>query len=325
MITGWDDMNRIWDHAFFAQLDLDPRDAPDQLILLTDPALNPTAIRERVFQNMFEKYGFGGVNIQVQAVLTLYALGLRTGTVVDSGDGVTHVMAVIDGYVMQSQTKRLNIAGRHVTSYLLDLLRRRGCSLDSSADMETVSLQKETPALPAASLDGVPLFQPPPPPQFANETTACVESYVLPDGKVLRLGAERFTAPEVLFTPSMVDSEAPGIAQMTFNAINEASMDVRRRLYEHIVISGGSSMYPGLPDRMQSDIVALHHERVLRGQPSASAPRIRVQAPANRRHLVFQGAAVLASIMQDDPSFWVSRQEYQEDPYRAMMKCSATA
>ncbi|MEW5319390.1 MAG: hypothetical protein WDW38_010546 [Sanguina aurantia] len=208
-------------------------------------------------------------------------------------------------------------AGRHVTSYLLDLLRRRGCSLDSSADMETVRAIKEKLCYVALNFAREQ--------KFANETTACVESYVLPDGKVLRLGAERFTAPEVLFTPSMVDSEAPGIAQMTFNAINEASMDVRRRLYEHIVISGGSSMYPGLPDRMQSDIVALHHDRVLKGQPSASAPRIRVEAPSNRKHLVFQGAAVLASIMQDDPSFWVSRQEYQEDPYRAMMKCSATA
>jgi actin-related protein 2 len=76
-------------HTFNDVLKVDPSECR---ILLTDPPLNPTKNRERMVQTMFETWGFQGAFIQVQAVLTLYAQGLLTGLVVDSGDGVTHVV-----------------------------------------------------------------------------------------------------------------------------------------------------------------------------------------------------------------------------------------
>jgi actin-related protein len=118
-------------------------DPPECKILLTDPPLNPTRNREKTIETMFEKYNFGGVFIQIQAVLTLYAQGLLTGLVVDSGDGVTHVVPVVDGYSFPHLTKRLNIAGRHITSYLIDLLLRRGYAFNRTADFETAREIKE--------------------------------------------------------------------------------------------------------------------------------------------------------------------------------------
>nr|GMD83922.1 actin-related protein 2 [Ipomoea batatas] len=89
IVQNWDDMGHVWDHAFFNELKVDPTECK---ILLTDPPLNPSKNREKMVETMFEKYNFSGVFIQIQAVLTLYAQGLLTGLVIDSGDGVTHVV-----------------------------------------------------------------------------------------------------------------------------------------------------------------------------------------------------------------------------------------
>ena len=61
--------------------------------------MNPKKNREEMCRIMFEEYGFDGVYVAIQAVLTLYAQGLQTGVVVDSGDGVTHIVPVYEGSV----------------------------------------------------------------------------------------------------------------------------------------------------------------------------------------------------------------------------------
>lgn len=55
---------------------------------------------------------------------------------------------------------------------------------------------------------------------------------------------------------------------MLFNTIQAAPVDVRSELYKHVVLSGGSSMYAGLPSRLEKEIKQLYLARVLGGDPS---------------------------------------------------------
>ncbi|CAL5370406.1 unnamed protein product [Camellia sinensis] len=230
IVQNWDDMGNVWDHAFFNELKV---------------------------ETMFEKYNFAGVFIQIQAVLTLYAQGLLTGLVIDSGDGVTHVVPVVDGYSFPHLTKRMNVAGRHITSYLVDLLLRRGYAMNRTADFETVRDIKEK--LCYISYDYKREYQ------LGLETTILVKNYTLPDGRVIKVGTERFQAPEALFTPELIDVEGDGMADMVFRCIQEMDIDNRMMLYQHIVLSGGSTMYPGLPSRLEKEILDRYLEAVLKG------------------------------------------------------------
>jgi len=90
-----------------------------------------------------KKYGFNGVYCAIQAVLVLYAQGLLTGVVVDSGDGVTHIVPVYEGFSLPHLTRRLDVAGRDVTRYLIKLLLLRGYAFNRTADFETVRQIKE--------------------------------------------------------------------------------------------------------------------------------------------------------------------------------------
>lgn len=178
---------------------------------------------------------------------------------VDSGDGVTHIVPVYESTVLNHLTRRLDVAGRDVTRNLIALLLRRGYALNRTADFETVRQIKEKLCYVSCDLE---LDQ-----RLSEDTTVLVESYTLPDGRVIRVGSERFEAPECLFQPHLVDVEQPGIAEFLFNTIQAADVDVRSSLYKAIVLSGGSSMYPGLPSRLEKELKQLWLTRVLQGDP----------------------------------------------------------
>lgn len=97
-IHNWDDMEALWDYCFDVKLGL-PADKSGHQILLTEAALNPLKNREKMGEIMFEKYNYGGVLFEYQALLTLMAEGTTTGIVLDSGDGVSHVIPVFEGMI----------------------------------------------------------------------------------------------------------------------------------------------------------------------------------------------------------------------------------
>ena len=194
-----------------------------------------------------------------------------------------------------------------MTRNLIALLLRRGYALNRTADFETVRQVKEKLCYVSYDLE---LDQ-----RLSEDTTVLVESYTLPDGRVIRVGSERFEAPECLFQPHLVDVEQPGIAEFLFNTIQAADVDVRTSLYKAIVLSGGSSMYPGLPSRLEKEIKQLWLTKVLQGNPErlnvslklciftivadceSQKFKVRIEDPPRRRHMVFLGGAVLANIV----------------------------
>jgi actin-related protein 2 len=302
IVKDWNDIEHIWDYTFSEKLRVNTRDCK---ILLTEPPLNPHKNRALMLQKMFEKYQFQGVYVAIQAILTLYAQGLLTGVVMDSGDGVTHIVPVFEGFSLPHLTQRIDVAGRDVTRYLIKLLLLRGYAFNRTADFETVRQMKEKLCYVGYDLK---LEN-----QLANDTTVLVSKYKLPDGRVIRFGRERFLAPECLFSPGLVDRDGMGISEALFHCINSADMDLRQPFYNHIVLSGGTTMYPGLPSRLEKDIRELYHKHVAKGNADVSAKfQVRIEDPPRRKHMVFLGGAVLAEIMKDKDSFWVSRDEYQE-------------
>lgn len=313
VVRNWDDMRHVWKYTFEEKLKEDPRNCK---VLLTEAAMNDKRNRQKMFEVMLEEYQAVGCYVAIQAVLTLCAQGLLTGIVVDSGDGVTHIVAVHTGFALPHLTRRLDIAGRDITKYLIKLLLLRGYSFNHSADFDTVRQIKEKLCYVGYNIDQEA--------KLAQETTVLVEKYELPDGRVISVGSERFEAPEVLFQPHLIDVDSVGVAELVFNVINAADMDLRREFYKHIVLSGGSTMYPGLPSRMEREIKQLYLERVLKGDTSKLGKfSIRIEDPPRRKHMVFLGGAMLADIMKDKPEFWISRQEWEEKGASALFKLDA--
>ena len=300
IVNNWDDMELVWDYAFKNKMKID--DMTDKNILLTEAASNPKKNRIQMAERMFEKFGVAGLTFEIQALLSLFCEGLDTGLVMDSGDGVSHTIPVSQGYVLDDYVQRLNVAGAHVTEYLAKLLLFAGYAFNSSADYEVVRNMKETACYVSYDIKRDR--------QLARDTCVVNKEYKLPNKTKIRIGRERFEAAECLFDPSLVGSEKPGIPDMIFETILKSPMDTRASLYNNVLLSGGSTMFPGYPTRVTKDLKDKFKKDIMKGQDYEHNIKINVIDSFRRKHSVFTGGSVLAKL----PGLhWITKAKYEEE------------
>ena len=146
--------------------------------------------------------------IAAQPMLSLLASGRTTGFVWDCGYGVSHVVAVVDGYLPPSSIISLDITGDTLTGYMHQLLNER---LNNSNEIQISNADacdiKEKRSFVSLSYD--------------NEVADNTEDHQLPDGRVISLDRSkaRFQCPEALFQPMLIGLQSVGIHTAIFKSI----------------------------------------------------------------------------------------------------------
>jgi len=290
IVDNWDDMTKVWEHTYYNELRCEPTERP---VHLTEAPKNPTKNREKMTEIFFDQFQVPAFYVSVQAVLSLYASGRTTGLVYDSGDGVTHTVPVFDGFSLKHAVKRLNLAGRELTTYLGDILNESGISLVSTAEFDIIRDMKEKKCYVALDYDEEMKA-------FENDKSK-ETSYELPDGTVVNFGNQQIRCAEVLFKPQMIGKDFAGVDKAAYSTIQACDIDVRRDLYENILLSGGSTMFPGLNDRITKEVKNLANASV----------NVKCIAPAERKFSVWIGGSTL-STLATFATMWITKGEYEE-------------
>lgn len=321
IVEDWDLMERFWEQCIFKYLRAEPE---DHYFLLTEPPLNTPENREYTAEIMFESFNVPGLYIAVQAVLALAAswtsrqVGERTltGTVIDSGDGVTHVIPVAEGYVIGSCIKHIPIAGRDITYFIQQLLRERETGIPVEQSLETAKAIKERFCY--TSPDIAKEFS-----KYDSDPAKWIKQYeginsVNKKKFSVDVGYERFLGPEIFFHPEFSNPDfTTSISEAVDSVIQNCPIDVRRPLYKNIVLSGGSTMFRDFGRRLQRDVKRVVDAR-LKQSESLSQGRIKpkpidvaVITHSMQRYAVWFGGSMLAST----PEFYTvchTKEQYDE-------------
>ena len=241
---------------------------------------------------MFETFKTPGTYLATQSYMSLYASGRTTGIVLDSGAGLSHASPIHEGQSIPGAICRLNFAGNELTEHFMKILLERGYTFTGD-DRDLIREIKEKLCYVAQDYEH----------ELATLTpsSALVKKYRLPDGQFLTLGNDRFRCPEALFKPSLVGLNNPGIHELVHDSIMKCDEEYRQDLYANIILSGGSTLYPGLTDR-------LHKEITTKAPPNT---KVEVRSCPERRYLVWIGGSILASL-SSFLHMWISKDEYDE-------------
>jgi len=215
-----------------------------------------------------------------------------TGTVIDSGDGVTHVIPVAEGYVIGSSIKSIPIAGRDITYFVQSLLRDRG---EPDSSLKTAQEIKEEYAYVCPDI--VKEFA-----RFDRDRSRFVQHTVVqPGGRrvTVDVGYERFLAAEIFFNPEIYSSDfLTPLPVVVDTVIQSSPIDVRRGLYKNIVLSGGSTLYKDFGRRLQRDIKQLVDARIRASEVRSGGARsggleVQVISHKRQRHGPWFGGSLL--------------------------------
>ncbi|XP_059120039.1 uncharacterized protein LOC131911745 [Peromyscus eremicus] len=288
-IANWDNVEKIWHHSFYQALHISPEQHP---VMITEPPLNSKDVKSRMTQILFETFNVPALYMANQGVLSMYAAGRTSGTTIESGEGMTYIVPIMNGYPLQLSTIKLDVAGQDLTSYLLKLLSDSGNLLVGAADREYIRDLKEKHCYVALDYDM----------EISKTTTpSCQKKFKLPDGKEVNMGQEAFMCSEALFNTSLIGKSNLGIHIQAQESITSCDRSYWKTLFSHIMVSGGTGASSGLRLRLQREITNL-------ASPDLC---VKVAISPYAKYGAWVGASILCSL----PMFkdmWVTSQEYRE-------------
>lgn len=285
LVLNWEFEERILGHVFWNELRVAPEEHP---VVLTEAATNSSQNRQKATQIMFETFNAPAFYHGTDATLAALSSGRETAVIVDIGNDVTRVTPVHEVHDIKPAIRVSEIGGRHLTELMAKRLLER-----SEASFKTMAVLPIATEIKEKLCEVVQ-----PESRCATETV----EYELPDGSRLTVGNERFTAPEALFSPRSAGIDTPGLVELISSAIMETEPMLQRALWSNVILCGGTSMIPGLSNRLQEELVRVvpHCQQV---NVIASIERV--------DSLPWIGGSIVASLSSFQDR-WIVKDEYDE-------------
>ena len=286
----------------YQNLEINNEEIREHPILITEPLLNPYSNREKIASALFENLSAPAIFFASQPILSLFSTSNTSGVILESGEGVTQSCVVYEGYSIPNSYIRNNYGGRDVTDYFQTLLKKQGYSFSTTSEFEIVRKIKEEICFtivgsssnnPLSNISNLELGN--------KNKSESSNTYNLPDGNAIKIGEEKSLAPEILFNPSIIGSEHSSFQEMIVTSINKVDIDLRKNLFNNILISGGNTLFKGIQEKFHTEIKYLSPKNM----------KVRIHSPGNRLLSCWTGGNVI-STLEIFKKMWVTKDDWGE-------------
>ena len=339
LVMDWDCAEALWDYTFKSQLHISPTEHP---VLLSEPIYNTKARREKTVELFFERFQSPAMFLAKDAALTAMSAGKATALVVSSGSGATTVAPVFEGFVLHGPSQKTKIAGDSLDAFVQQLILS-----PKGVTQAPVNFLLERTPLPNGEIllrRRTELFAPgviPPSESFLSLLrheqlrdikhsivrllespfdssvfgTVDMAEYELPDGQIVRIGAEQYIVGESLFNPELrLGSEVEvdltpgfqfrGLHRMAWDVVDNSDVDIRKTLLHNVVLGGGTMTMKGMVPRFNKELNALLPLGV-------RAKMVLADTSFETGFAPWLGGAVLGSLSSFYP-MWLTKADYEE-------------
>ena len=303
-VSHWDDQCKVLDYIFNQKLKASPR---EHAIMVTESSLVTRKYRRNMIEIFFEEYLVPSLHVQPEALCAICAAGLTSGTVIEIGENVTRIASIVDHQFVPKSCAHINIGGADITTRLLKLLQLRRVVFPETQPANPIRTIKENYCRVSKNIARRRLLY--------DSDTAQFSPYTLANGKCIKLHSEIYEPAEVLFEPSLVGEECQGIIPLLFSNICRADPTIRDQVCDHIVLSGGSALLPGIAERILYDTKAMIAKEI-KGQNKyhlQQSDTMAVEPFSHSNVLVYAGASVCAQVYLNNEEYWATRADYDNE------------
>jgi len=283
IIQNWDYMEKLWNYIFYNELKVTPE---AHNLFLTENIYNSNENREKIAQIMFEKFNIFNIHIEPQPTMTLFSTSKTTGLIFESGDSVTQIVPIYEGYIIPQGVTSTSLSGKTVTNYFLSLIKEKLQRYNFANYLEFGRKIKEKHSF--LNLD--------------NNSISAIE-LELPDGNKISLGEERSLSTEILFDPSVLQVEYTSYPELLVESIRKTDMNLRKEFYSNILLGGGNTDIKNFPERLKKEISSLVSSNI--------SNNMRINSQLERKYSAWIGASVVCSIGTFQ-QMWISKNDYEE-------------
>lgn len=239
-ILDWNDYYEILNYIFYSLLRIE--NLSNYPVFYTEYPFISREVKEYIARVLYETHRVRSLIMVPTPILSMFSVGLTTGLVIESGDGITWICPIINGQIIDQAVQKLPLAGMDVNQYLKNLLMREGINIESSAVDEIIRDIKEKNCYFA--LD---------PSKKANVSDSL--TFSLPDGTAVKIPNYIFSeSPEVMFQPQLLGYPINNISQAVISSLQGIDNHYWADLLTHIVLSGGNLSYSGFDERFSSEL-----------------------------------------------------------------------